>query len=135
MPTDREYALAESILDGLADSEFVICPENIEALARDLAAYRGELSPPVASDARELEIELCKEMFGDHPDSAVLQRRVGKLIEYRERSIAERERKAREETVDKCIDAVHTWMLRGQSGGEIGLIAKFNAIKEAGNGR
>lgn len=55
-------------------------------------------------------------------------------ITYLEALVAERERKARDETVDKCIDAVHTWMLRGQSGGEIGLIAKFNAIKEAWNG-
>lgn len=92
------------------------------------------LSAPVASDARDVALVLAHGLFEPSGEvrpvrDAFLKRAAAEI----ERYAAERERKALEETVDKCIDAVHTWMLRGQSGGEIGLIAKFNAIKEAGN--
>ena len=64
-------------------------PPNVaERVEEFIAPFDAEgidlLSAPATRDARDLEVELCKEMFGDSPDPAVLQRRVERLIEYRE---------------------------------------------------
>ena len=43
---------------------------------------------------REIEIELCKEMFADSPDVSVVNKRVKRLIEYREAIRADERQKA-----------------------------------------
>ena len=87
------------------------------------------LSDPVASDARELAYQVWQIVTqGDSTYWSANEPEAAALIA---RYAADREQKAWENAVDKCADAVHAWILRGQSGGEIGLMARLNSIKEA----
>lgn len=130
---DKTRDALEKIANWCCDDPYY-AKEDINDIKR---VAQEALSAPVASDARELIREIERDSVAIHRTGAYKAAQLAEdnAVMKTEAFSAERERKVREETVDKCIDAVHTWMLRGQSGGEIGLIAKFNAIKEAGNGR
>jgi hypothetical protein len=96
---------------------------KIRNMARKAIA---ELDNPAASDAREVVNTIFK-AWADIKgvDDALMTHMAAAIIES---FAANRERKAREDTAQKCVEAFRYWMLRGQAGGANRLEA---AIMEA----
>ena len=96
----RPATAEEHTCETCAFYETIVCSDwqyNGIHSAIDCADYKqADERGPEPGEVTQIERELCIEMFGDHPDSIVLQHRVERLIAYREAIRAEVEAKIKE---------------------------------------